>query len=1488
MRVAVVISADAGGLKAGVRDATGAIKQLGAEAARTASATGANRDALGRFTAAAGGARAAAKTVSEEIRKVGQSATDSGERVRRSGVELDKFERSTRNAARGAGNFSSQLRSLVTVVATFLGTRQLVAWADGWKQVEGRLTLVTKSTMELKAVQQELFNVSQRTGQAYQSTATLFQRLAQSTRDLGIQQDKLIKYTETINKAFVVSGAGAAESQAAIIQLAQAIASGVLRGDEFNSIMEQAPRLQEAFRDSLGKTSGELRKMAENGQLTVAMILKALESEAPKIAAEFQKIPKTIGRAWTELGNAMQRMVGLGDAAGGTSNLIAQSISNLATKLSDPKVIDAVGRFSELLTTGLTMAIDAVVALSPLMDTLAAILAGLVAVQVGTWLAGIVSGLAAATAAGLAFVATPFGAAIAAIGLATAGIAALWLESESAAQQERLLAQAMKETEDVRRLSSDQIREMTGLERNLTTEKMKQAIATQQQALAERLRNHEALQTSLDKERAGMSPLYNENDPTDPANTFGRIPFLKGQVERNWADIDRLRASVLQAKIDLAELLAGDVAVNDNSPGGGGGSGLSDKIAKARAGIDALREAVLDLTTQQMAIGQGGSAAVLDIQDAQKARDMLLEFGEAAKLGSTDIAVLEKAAGATSAEIAGWLASQRELNDSINETGEQIQKLADAPKVFADFVADLELQNKELKLELAGRKALIPLLRAEMQLKERMGRDLTPEEKIRLQEQITEQERLNKAIADQEAAQDAAKKSAEMMQEPFKNALRGIQQSFSDTFRQILDGNVDSFKDMGSAVLNIFKQLAAEIATLLVFQPIVGNILGGLGLGNLGASLGVSQPGAGGGTGILGSLFGGAGTAAGGTGGAGFSLTDLVGKGLSLGNLFSGSGASGGIGTMLFGTPGMAAVGGSHPMSAVAGTSGLLGSGGGGLASFLNSGIGGGLFSGITAAGMTLLSGGSMKDAAFSGGGAALGAAIGSIIPGVGTMLGGMLGGLAGSMLGGLFGKKPKWKKSKMQSGAHLGFNENGFLGVTDTYTIAKRMEGNTAIGQQLGDKSSNAFNEFMAGIGAEFDPSMTGDVRYLYRVKKKGKKTKGERESWAAWFGGEHLGTTQNADELMPIFLSGALAVASEQGKLSGLSPSTGKIFETLFNDNNRQGIKDSAEIQDALDFGKFYDEVDRIRTPAEAAAAALKALKVEMMKAKNGADDYGLSLDKIDDIFRNKFLDDIEDQILAIKDPQALALREEEKAAAERIAIATELGIDLAKVEELNALKRQEVVATGLASVTNQFREFFDELTLGELSTLSPTKQLDQARGRYEDVVASGDQSSFVEAARNYLEKAKAYYGTTETYAAIFDQILGKTREYGNIPGFAAGGDHLGGFRVVGEKGWELEATGPARYYSHDRSIAMLRQAANANAGFGGRVGLMSGSFGGAGGHDPRAAALLGEIRDLQEEGLSMVARSVNQGIGALLKETRRGRQTAEHTANRLKYGS
>lgn len=273
---------------------------------------------------------------------------DSSEAVRADRA-LDNLEGASKKVDRQntrTSNSSKILARSLGLVATAASVRQIVSYADAWTNVENRLKLVTDGTYELTRAQQDLFAIAQDTRQSFESTANLYQRIASNAENLGISYEDLLGITKTVNEAMAVSGATAQESAAAIIQLGQAIGSGELRGDEFRSIAEQAPRLRDALVDGLGVDGvGALRELAEAGELTSERVIAALQSQAGVIESEFGDMDATVGQAATALKNSVTQMVGSLDdllratesATAGFTALadIMDSVSALAQTFND-------------------------------------------------------------------------------------------------------------------------------------------------------------------------------------------------------------------------------------------------------------------------------------------------------------------------------------------------------------------------------------------------------------------------------------------------------------------------------------------------------------------------------------------------------------------------------------------------------------------------------------------------------------------------------------------------------------------------------------------------------------------------------------------------------------------------------------------------------------------------------------------------------------------------------------------------------------------------------------------------------------------------------------------------------------------------------------------------------------------------------------------------------------------------------------------------
>ena len=226
---------------------------------------------------------------------------------------LDMMERGFDGTARAVNNTERSMSSLSGVavaLAAALSVKQVSEYADAWATVNNKLSNSVRPTEQLADVTQRVFDVTQSTRSSLDATATLYARLERGTRQYNTSAEDLAKLTTIINQGFVVSGATAQEAENAIIQLSQGIASGVLRGEEFNSVAEQGSRLMVALADSLGVGIGELRAMAAQGKLTTDVVVNGLLSQGTSIGKEFANTTTTISQALQVAGNNVTKFFG--------------------------------------------------------------------------------------------------------------------------------------------------------------------------------------------------------------------------------------------------------------------------------------------------------------------------------------------------------------------------------------------------------------------------------------------------------------------------------------------------------------------------------------------------------------------------------------------------------------------------------------------------------------------------------------------------------------------------------------------------------------------------------------------------------------------------------------------------------------------------------------------------------------------------------------------------------------------------------------------------------------------------------------------------------------------------------------------------------------------------------------------------------------------------------------------------------------------------
>ncbi|MDP3835033.1 MAG: tape measure protein [Hydrogenophaga sp.] len=269
--------------------------------------------------------------------------------------DLDRLGKASKSAEKEAATLGRAYQAVGRVfglVAASVVAREVIQAADAYKNLSARLQLVSRTTSEFLAAQEGVFNISQRTRISLGQTSDLYTSLARSTEALGVSQEDLLKVTEGINQALIISGTSAASAQAALTQLGQGFASGVLRGEELNSVLEQAPRLARALADGLGVPVGKLRELGQAGELTADKVFRALQKSGAALESEFKRLPTTVEQATVQAGNSISRLIGLIDDATGATSALAGGLSAISRGLDAlgdmPKLAELAGLASDL------------------------------------------------------------------------------------------------------------------------------------------------------------------------------------------------------------------------------------------------------------------------------------------------------------------------------------------------------------------------------------------------------------------------------------------------------------------------------------------------------------------------------------------------------------------------------------------------------------------------------------------------------------------------------------------------------------------------------------------------------------------------------------------------------------------------------------------------------------------------------------------------------------------------------------------------------------------------------------------------------------------------------------------------------------------------------------------------------------------------------------------------------------------------------------
>ena len=219
-------------------------------------------------------------------------------------------ERALGSLQRAGNNTENALKRMAGALAGLFATSKIIEYADAYTNLQNRLKLVTDSTEALGQATQNVIDIAQNSRQALGATGDLYFKISQNAEKLGLSVADVSQVTETFGKTLALSGASTQGAEAAILQFSQALASGVIRGDEFNSVAENAPAAMDAFSRALGVTKGDLRKLAAEGALTSDVLIQALKEQSEEVDKAFGKTESTISQAFTGLKNSTIVFVG--------------------------------------------------------------------------------------------------------------------------------------------------------------------------------------------------------------------------------------------------------------------------------------------------------------------------------------------------------------------------------------------------------------------------------------------------------------------------------------------------------------------------------------------------------------------------------------------------------------------------------------------------------------------------------------------------------------------------------------------------------------------------------------------------------------------------------------------------------------------------------------------------------------------------------------------------------------------------------------------------------------------------------------------------------------------------------------------------------------------------------------------------------------------------------------------------------------------------
>lgn len=241
-------------------------------------------------------ARAALVQANNEVEQMAEG-------YRRAAEQEEVLNRGLRNGNSAAGGLLGKVKGIVATLAAGAGLKALTGLSDKLTSTTARLSFMVDDGGSVDALEQKIMASAQRSRSYYLDTASAIARMGSNAGRAFGNNDELIGFMELINKSFVIGGASAEGQSAAMLQLTQAMAAGALRGEELNSILENAPSIARAIESYMGIAEGSIKQYAEQGLVTAEVVKNAMFASADEINAKFESMPMTWGQIATKMQN---------------------------------------------------------------------------------------------------------------------------------------------------------------------------------------------------------------------------------------------------------------------------------------------------------------------------------------------------------------------------------------------------------------------------------------------------------------------------------------------------------------------------------------------------------------------------------------------------------------------------------------------------------------------------------------------------------------------------------------------------------------------------------------------------------------------------------------------------------------------------------------------------------------------------------------------------------------------------------------------------------------------------------------------------------------------------------------------------------------------------------------------------------------------------------------------------------------------------------